>query len=354
MSRVMLRQMPMNGVGGVQRPREGTTAVLGLGALGFVMLLSCLGLGVRSSVACGVPPPPQIIYKVGGAPAGGGISDKPGTEFRQASNPVWKCNDQFLSGNTVPLTASFDSPFDSFCDEDEEWYAPPYDVFIQDVNDQPAGTGCDWDVDGFGSASGTFADQYALAPGLSVGSLGSGESGELSAFLFLRDAAMYFDDPPCLATGSPHSADVRVYDTNLTRDIANVGVLNAGSTGALCGAGAHHAYDGSNNGAVACPYPFGGNPRRIFDIGNTSMDDISKVQLGQVSRGTVVIYGGGPQGGGSVSHIETFTGTTGATWGANTPASPGAGHWATSSVGLYLEVHGPGGLNNMGWIDIYD
>jgi hypothetical protein len=41
------------------------------------------------------------------------------------------------------------------------------------------------------------------------------------------------------------------------------------------------------------------------------------------------------------SHIETLTGTTGATWGANTASDPGNGHWSNSGIGIYLSVHVP-------------
>jgi hypothetical protein len=80
------------------------------------------------------------------------------------------------------------------------------------------------------------------------------------------------------------------------------------------------------------------------------MDEPGEINLGAVSRGNVVIYWRGlPQP--VAYHIETFTGTGGATWGVNTAANPPdkIHYWTTSSVGLYYEKHS----SDLVWIDIY-
>ena len=156
-------------------------------------------------------------------------------------------------------------------------------------------------------------------------------------------------------TGVSDSRTIRVYDSHLGRDKANVGELNGRFwpywTLANCGVAMNHAYNAAVNSSTNPPL---GSPHRIFDKNNTSSDTLTKALsnlAAHAARGRVVKYGGIEP----LDHVETLTGTTEATWGANTPASEGSGHWSDSSITAYYSRHGPDGTKDqkLTWIDIY-
>ncbi|MCX7014479.1 MAG: hypothetical protein NTW86_18335 [Candidatus Sumerlaeota bacterium] len=150
-------------------------------------------------------------------------------------------------------------------------------------------------------------------------------------------------------TGISDDAQFDIFDWHFKRDIANETELEQSRPLANCGYAAHHGYNGTESDARESPY--GGWPIYIYDVEDESMDELSEV-AGLVAQyaaiGRAVKYGG------EVDHIELLTGNSGLTWSANTPADPGQGHWSGSSIGLYLQVHGPGGAGNCWWIDIIE
>ena len=298
------------------------------------------------------PTPPPDYFKVGGPPKGGSITSYPSTAFRTASGPVWKCYDQFISGQTVdPLTASFSAT--AWSDPDERWNTSPTDHKVGD--EDGSFEKFVWTVAGGVPGAFTYT-RYVPSPGFVVGSLSSGASASGIFNLYIRDADLYKrdaqSDTQVAATGSPNSVSIRVYDSHLTRDIANVAPLRTNATGANCYGAANHAFDGTASEETNVRGVFG-SPHPIFDKNNSSSFTLSQVLANldaHAARGRLVRYSG------AIEHVETLTGAADATWGCNTPAEPGSGKWIETSITSYYNHHGPtqfGGDGNLWFIDIY-